>query len=81
MSALELDDDDIAEGRVEELDDNAFKDVELPVFDDDQLQRIRSMQDDETLKQCQDLLKENAILPSKLGALAKSVNVRNFLRH
>ena len=41
ISALELDDMQIAEGRVEgeeeELDDDAFKNVELPLFDDDQL--------------------------------------------
>ena len=65
----------------EELDDNAFKDVELPVFDDDRLQRIQSLQDDETLRECQDLLKEDAQLPTKLGALAKSINIRSFLRH
>ena len=70
VSALELDDDDIAEGRVEELDDNAFKDVELPVFDDDQLQRIRSMQDDETSRQCQDLLKEKCNITNKTRCLS-----------
>ena len=56
MSALEIDDQDIADGRVEgeeeELDDDVFKDIELPTFDDEQLQRIRDLQDDETLREC-----------------------------
>ena len=48
VNALEIDDEDIAEGRVEEeeeeeLDDDAFKDVDLPLFDDGQLQRIQKM--------------------------------------
>ena len=48
MNGLEIDDEDIAEGRVEEeeeeeLDDDAFKDVDLPLFDDGQLQRIQKM--------------------------------------
>ena len=85
MSALEIDDQDIADGRVEgeeeELDDDVFKDIELPTFDDEQLQRIRDLQDDETLRECKDLLKENARLPTKLEALAKNINIRSFLRH
>ena len=86
VNALELDKEDIAEGRVEEeeeeeLDDDAFKDVNFPLFDDDQLQWIQNMQDDEAVKQYLDLLKEDAILPSKLGALVKPINVQNFFRH
>ena len=86
VSALELDDSQIAEGRVdereeEELDENVFGDVELPVFDHAQLQKIRGMQNDETLRKCQDLLKEDAVLPTKLSAMAESIKIRNFLRH
>lgn len=85
VGALELDDEQIEEGRVdgeeEEMDDDPFKDVELPSFDEDQLRRIGVLQDDETLRECRVLLKDDAILPTKLEAMARSIDVRKFLRH
>ena len=85
VGALELDDAQIADGRVdgeeEELDDDVFKDVELPSFDEDQLQRIGELQDDDILRECRVLLKDDAVLPTKLEAMARSVDVRKFLRH
>ena len=86
IAALELDDDDIAAGRVEEtldtpVDDPLLNDVTLPVFDDDHLRRIKNYQNDEIIEQCKKLVDGRSPIPSKIEALSLPTQLQDLLRH
>ena len=57
IAALELDDDELAAGREEEevdepLEDDPFADNVMPIYDEERLPRIKSLQEDETIYKC-----------------------------
>ena len=86
VAALEIDDDDLAEGRMEkeeegELDDRFLEGMPLPIYEADDLERIRYLQDDEVLRQCRDYIGDDVEIPDKLSVLQLPYEVQNFLRH
>ena len=86
VAALEIDDDDLAEGRIEEeeegeLDDQFLEGMLLPNYEADDLERIQYLQDDKMLRQCCDYIRDTVELPNKLSALQLPYEVQIFLRH
>ena len=79
-----LTDEEIEGGRNdaddEEMED-IFRDVTLPVYDDDNLEKAKEMQEDETIRKCAQYLRGEEEIPRKINALSLPKDIQTFLRH
>ena len=86
VNAIELSDEDIEEGMVEEVeegevDDRCLEGVLLPTFDDEKRLYLLDLQDDDDIRRCKGMLEDEEMLPDKLSVLQESWSVQQFLRH
>merc|ERR1711951_190399 len=63
-----------------ELED-VLSEVDLPVYDEENLEKVKQLQDDEELRHCIRFLKGEEEMPNKIEALNLPNNIKKFLFH
>ena len=83
IAAMALDDEDLLRGRSEVIDDDedgSFRDVVLPIFDDQRLEEVKKLQEgDLVLDECVKYVKGELELPDKREALLMHEDIQKFL--
>ena len=87
VAAVDLDDQELAEGRAEIMEDVPLindmpSSLALPTYNDQELSRITAMQtNDNNIKYILGYLKGTIVPPGKIEVMAQPSEIRDFIRH
>ena len=74
-------DDDVVDDGIEELCDGSLDSIVFPSVEGERVEEVKGFQDDAVLKHIKQFVDNSLPSPSKMEALALSVEMRSFLNH